>query len=52
MGHTIGSWAEFAGGAFYTGQGSTEGLILLVSIVMCVGALWWGNRHESKAYKG
>ena len=51
MGHTIDGWANTTG-AFYTGYASTEGLILTVSIVMCVFALWWGNRHESKSYKG
>ena len=51
MGNTIGGWDGITG-ALYTGYGATEGLILWISIAMCVFALWWGNRHESKAYKG
>jgi hypothetical protein len=50
MGNTIGGW-EGISGAFYTGYGSNEGLIVIVTIIMCVGALWWSNRHESKSYK-
>jgi hypothetical protein len=50
MGNTIGGW-EGQAGAFYTGMGSSEGWTLGLSILICVFALWWGNRHESATYK-
>ena len=39
-------------GAMYMGNGTAWEIIwLLVSVVMCVAALWVGGRHEIDAYK-
>ena len=38
-------------GAYYVGAGGgLEGVWLLVSIALCVAAIWIGHRHETKAY--
>jgi len=45
-----GSWNGVEG-AYYMGMGSSWELIwLIVSIVLCIMALWVGGRHESAAY--
>ncbi|MEM8755613.1 MAG: hypothetical protein AAGF90_21840 [Pseudomonadota bacterium] len=39
-------------GAYYIGAGTSWELIwLVVSVAMCVLALWVGSRHELDAYK-
>ena len=46
-----GTWNGVTG-AYYMGLNSGwEVVWLVVSIVMCVGALWVGHKHESEAYK-
>lgn len=49
IGTDITDWAAVEG-AYYAGQGS-EALWLVISIVLCVGALVLGARHEMAAYK-
>ena len=45
-----GTWNGVTG-AYYMGLNSGwEVVWLLVSIVMCVAALWVGHKHESDAY--
>ena len=52
MGSEIASWDTFEKGALYMGASSSWELIwLVVSILMCVVALWVGSRHEKDAYK-
>ena len=43
-----GSWDAVANAAYYAGAG-WEAIWLLVSIILCLAALWMGHRHESKA---
>ncbi len=43
-----GSWDAVADAAYYAGAGFEAGW-LLVSIALCLLALWMGHRHESKA---
>jgi hypothetical protein len=51
MGSDFDTWNGLTG-AYYMGAGSSWELIwLLVSIVMCVVALWMGATHELDAYK-
>jgi hypothetical protein len=47
IGSPITSWE--GAGAYYAGSGS-EGIWLLAAIVLCVGALVFGARHEQGAY--
>ena len=42
-----GSWDAVADAAYYAGAGFEAGW-LWISIIMCVGALWWGHNHEKK----
>lgn len=49
IGTDISDWAA-VDGAYYAGMGS-EGLWLAVSIILCVGALFFGARHEKAAYR-
>jgi hypothetical protein len=48
IGTDITNWAAVEG-AYYAGMGS-EGIWLIVSMVLCVGALVLGALHEKKAY--
>ena len=41
-----GSWDAVVDSAYYNGAGG-EAIRLLVSIVLCLLALWMGHRHES-----
>lgn len=43
-----GSWDAVTDAAYYAGAGA-EFIWLLVSIVLCLVAIWIGHRHESKA---
>jgi len=43
------NWDEVAGANYYTGLGSGEFWWLLLAIILCILALWWGHRHESEA---
>ncbi len=43
------NWADVAGANYYTGLGGGEFIWLLVSIVLCLLALFIGHGHESKA---
>ncbi len=38
-------------GAYYVGHGSMELVWLLVSVGLCLVALWMGHSHEMDAYK-
>jgi hypothetical protein len=49
IGTDITDWAA-AEGAYYAGIGS-EGIWLFLSLVLCIGALVLGSRHEKNAYK-
>lgn len=52
MGSAIDSWDTFEKGATYMGAGTSWEMIwLVVSIIMCVVALWVGGKHEKDAYK-
>ena len=52
MGSNFDSCDEAMGAAYYMGANSSwEVIWLLLSIVMCVIALWMGARHELDAYK-
>lgn len=44
------SWNAITG-AYYTGYGSGEGIWLLLSIGLCVGALLKGAIHEGSDYR-
>jgi len=46
-----GSWNSMADAAYYAGHGGGEATWLIISIVLCVVALFVGARHESKSYK-
>ena len=46
-----GSWNSVADAAYYAGHGGGEAVWLIVSIVLCVVALFVGARHESQSYK-
>ena len=48
-GTTITDWSQVEG-AYYAGAG-TEGVWLLVSVVLCVLSLFVGLRHERAAYR-
>ena len=51
MGAPFESW-DAVEGAYYVGAGgSWEMIWFLVSVVLCVVALWMGARHELDAYK-
>lgn len=50
MGSPITSW-EGAGAIFTGAGGSTPGLILALAVIACIGAIVFGARHESHAYK-
>ena len=51
MGSSFDSW-DAVEGAYYMGAGTSwEVIWLLLSITMCVVALWIGARHELDAYK-
>ena len=45
-------WADVAGAAMYPGAGTSwEVIWLVISIAICVGAIWSGGRHEADSYK-
>lgn len=46
-----GSWNSMTDAAYYAGHGGGEAIWLIISIVLCVVALYVGARHESEAYK-
>ena len=51
MGSAFDTWND-VDGAYYMGAGTSwEVIWLLLSIVICVVALWMGARHELDAYK-
>lgn len=43
-----GSWDAVKDAAYYAGAGG-ELIWLLISIALCLAALWVGHKHESKA---
>jgi hypothetical protein len=49
IGTDITDWAAVEG-AYYAGMGS-ETIWLVLSIILCIGALVVGARHETAAYK-
>ena len=49
FGAQFSNWGDVADSAYYTGHNSGELLWLLLSILLCILALWWGHRHESAA---
>lgn len=49
VGTNITDWAAVEG-AYYAGAG-TEGIWLLLSLVLVIGAMVAGARHEKLAYK-
>ena len=56
MGSIFDTWNDVVahGGAYYPGAGGGRGAELtwvLISIVMCLAALWVGGRHENDAYR-
>ena len=46
-----GSWDAVKDSAYYVGAGGGEAIWLIISIALCVLALFMGHRHESKANK-
>lgn len=50
MGSSITSWDGFEG-AYYMGVGGWELIWLVVSIILCIAALYVGAKHELDAYK-
>ena len=42
------NWADVAGSSYYTALGSGEFWWLLIAILLCILALWWGHSHESE----
>lgn len=50
MGSSFDSW-DAVEGAYYVGLGGMEAPWLIVSIIMCVVALYVGAKHELDAYK-
>lgn len=51
MGAPFDSW-EGVEGAYYMGAGTSwEVIWFLVAVVLCIGALWVGAKHELDAYK-
>jgi len=51
MGSAFESWTG-VDGAYYMGAGSSwETIWLVLSIAMCVLALWIGSKHELDAYR-
>lgn len=54
MGSAFDTWNDVvaSGGAYYPGVGTSWEMIwLLISIAICVVALWIGGKHESDAYR-
>lgn len=53
MGSSFDTWDDILanGGAYYPGAGSMEMVWVLISIAICVVALWVGGKHEADAYK-
>jgi len=49
MGAPFENWADVAGANYYPGLGYAEFWWLLLAIILCILALWWGHRHESEA---
>jgi len=49
IGAPFDNWDAVAGGSYYTGLGSGEFIWLMVSIALCVLAIFIGHSHESKA---
>ena len=49
FGTNISSWDDVVDSAYYPNVGSIELPWLLISILLCLLALWWGHRHESRA---
>ena len=45
-----GTWTGVTG-AYFTGFGGAEMIWLIVSIVLCLVALFIGGRHEQESYK-
>ncbi len=55
MGSIFDTWNDVVanGGAYYPGAGGGSGAEwtwVLISIAICVGALWIGGRHETEAF--
>lgn len=50
MGTSITDWATVTA-EYYTGAGGSEGLWLIVAIVLCIVPLVIGSKHELDAYK-
>jgi len=51
MGSNFDTWNDVAGPIYMGANSSWEVIWLIVSIVMCLAALWVGSRHELDAYK-
>jgi len=49
IGAPFDKWEDVAGASYYTGLGSGEFIWLVIAIILCILALWWGHRHESEA---
>lgn len=49
MGAPFENWADVAGQNYYPGLGYAEIWWLLLAILLCILAIWWGHRHESEA---
>ncbi|MEM1382320.1 MAG: hypothetical protein AAF713_15005 [Pseudomonadota bacterium] len=50
MGSPIDSW-EGAGAVFTGAGGATPGLLLLLAVIACFGAIAWGAVQEEAAHK-
>lgn len=51
MGFDLATVDEMSG-AIFTGAGTSMSMVwFVIAAVICVFALWSGNRHEHKAYK-
>lgn len=49
MGSPIESWE--GAGAYFTGAGgASPGILLLLSVIVCFGAIAWGAIQEEKAH--
>ena len=51
MGFDLASTEAMSGAVFMGAGGSMPAIWTLIAVLVCVYALWRGNRHEHAAYK-